>query len=78
MRRFSEDVTQLWNKSNGRKIFSDLISYNSFQSILHVLRLDDAEKKRTKKKSDKIASIRKYFQLYNTYMQDDYMLCAPN
>lgn len=42
----NEVVTQLWNKSHGRPIFSQTMARNRFSEITNCLRFDDAEKHR--------------------------------
>jgi hypothetical protein len=69
----NEDIAQLWSKRDGRPIFNRTMSRNRFQSIMRVLRFDDAEKRRLNRSEDKLEPIRYCFELWNGYLQDAYI-----
>lgn len=69
----NEEISQLWSKKNGRKIFNDIMSRTRFQNILRVIRFDNAAERRKKRSSDKLQPIRECFEMWNDYLQDGYI-----
>lgn len=69
----NEEISQLWSKKDGRKIFNDIMSRNRFQNILRVIRFDNAGERRKKRSPDKLQPIREYFEIWNDYLQDAYI-----
>lgn len=68
-----ESLSQLWSKSDGRPIFNQLFARNRFQTILRMMRFDDAEARRRSRSSDKLQPIRKVFDIWNTSLQNAYI-----
>ena len=48
----NEDICQLWSLENGHPIFNKIMSPQSFQDILRVVRFDDAEYRRQHRSDD--------------------------
>lgn len=69
----NEEISQLWSKKDGRKIFNDIMSRNRFQNILRVIRFDNPGERRKKRSPDKLQPIREYFEIWNDYLQDAYI-----
>ncbi|XP_049943944.1 uncharacterized protein LOC126425076 [Schistocerca serialis cubense] len=54
---YNEAVTHLWNKGDGRPIFSEAMIRNHFTQISRCIRFDDADVRRHNRAPDKLAPI---------------------
>ena len=62
---------------HGRPIFRKIISRNRFQDILHVLRVDDAAARRSRRLPDKFSPMRNVFEIWNESLLNAFVSC-PN
>lgn len=69
-----EAITELWNKEDGRAIFSASMARSRFQQITRILRFDNAESRRRQAvQEDKLQPIRSFFESWVSGLQDCYM-----
>ena len=59
-----EPLTELWSASNGRPIFTAVMSLNRFKTILRFLRFDNKQTRPERRATDKLAAIHDVWDMF--------------
>ena len=68
----NESIMQLWSLDDGRAIFNKTMARNRFQQISRAMRFDDAARRREHHSDDKLAPVRKIFNVWEETLQDSF------
>ena len=69
----NESIIQLWNVQDGRALFSKSMARNRFQQISRAVRFDDASRRREHRTDDKLAPVRRIFDMWEETLQDSFV-----
>ena len=72
-RSCGESTAQLWSVEDGRAIFRATMSLRRFHTISRVLRFDDKERRKTQRRTDKLAPIRSLWDMWTKRLQEAFV-----
>lgn len=70
----NEPASSLWSGECGRNVFKAKMSFLRYQILLKLMRFDDRETRKDRKKKDRFAPNRALFEKFDNRCQDNYTL----